>query len=206
MNRRLSSWDSVMGIERAFTRTLRTLALASIAIGPPFAPVFAQTVDFPGGPGGGQIPGMPGSGHFNRHGTGTGSSSGGDEGRPSDLARFATRLDELHRALNLGPDQSAVWDRFDAEAEKVRGDIERPHGRAASVLEAHAPQLIEQALDGPRDAVTALEDVEAAAKNLYQALSPTQKEVADRELTGFMRFLIGAEMRAREPDAREGSR
>ncbi len=111
---------------------------------------------------------------------------------PSLADRFNVELDASRVALELKAEQMSAWGRFESSSKKALRDLtrgEQPH--TVSLSEMLAPQLIDQALDDPRDRLTALEDVGDSAKALYQDLTPDQRRIADSRLPKLVRLLAG---------------
>ena len=91
-------------------------------------------------------------------------------------------------ALKLSPAQAGPWQGFAVRVRALAEDVSRERGRSM-VLTPGAdtgPALglghIGQALDAARNRLTALEDVEIAAKALYQTFTPEQKAEAEQRL------------------------
>ena len=149
-------------------------------------------------------------------GGGIGGARGGRAGRGSDsrgaesqngssevrAARAATpdaesyalityRLSLLQEVLKLGADQEPAWHAFEGKVIAYAGDLARERTRVMRYATSSVPQVsglehIAQAVDMARNRSVALEDVEAAAKNLYQVLSNEQKALADARIPTFI--------------------
>ena len=95
------------------------------------------------------------------------------------------RLSLLQEDIKLTAEQSAAWQSFASKARAYAGDLARERTRGAVAVPANLPppanglQHISQAVDGARNRLAALEEVETSAKALYQTLTPSQKTLAD---------------------------
>jgi len=108
----------------------------------------------------------------------------------STIDRVNLELEASRAALGLSSEQEPAWSRFEASTKKLLRDLVRgTDAGEISISQMFAPQLIDQALDRPRDHLTALEDVGDSAKQLYQVLSPEQKKIADARLPKVVRLL-----------------
>ena len=119
-----------------------------------------------------------------RHGGGrggAGKSPAGDEQR-AGVDQFAVVLAELHEDLKLTAGQRAAWDGYARNVEALASDVVRERGKAKELSEMNVLQRMDHAVDVARDRLTAMEDVVAAAKKLYAALSPGQQSVANPRL------------------------
>jgi len=130
-----------------------------------------------------------------------GNRGSGDMQRPerpqgpadvSELVEF--RLQTFEEDLKLSPAQQKLWDAFAERVRAVAADIMRERERMKKESTTHppAPQQIDHALDIARDRLTALEDVAASAKTLYDALLPEQKLLADSRVGTILPVIGGA--------------
>lgn len=120
---------------------------------------------------------QPGGGYGMGMGMGPGDGKGVACARGAK-ADIGTRLETLKSELKLTPQQTGAWDAFEktvrtqweskAQARGQFRSIEDPNER----MDAHV-QFMEQRLEG-------MKAVAAARKELYNTLTPEQKEVADR--------------------------
>ena len=122
-----------------------------------------------------------------RHGGGRGSAGGAGKSPASDEQRagvdqFAIVLAELREDLKLTAGQQAAWDGYARNLEALASDVVRERGKAKELSEMNVLQRMDHAVDVARDRLTAMEDVVAAAKKLYAALSPEQQSVANPRL------------------------
>ena len=102
-----------------------------------------------------------------------------DELAPERVARVL-RLAQLEEDLNLRPAQLPLWHAYRDRVLGLLDDVRRA-GRAAA-SESSAPQRLDALADIARNRLTATEDIADAGKALYKALTPEQREVADRRL------------------------
>ena len=94
------------------------------------------------------------------------------------------RLTLLQEDLHLTPGQEAPWQRFANRVRAYAGDLARERARAATPgTSIETPmsgiQHLERAAETAHNRATAIEEIAAAAKALYAALSDDQKRLAD---------------------------
>lgn len=117
-----------------------------------------------------------------------------DSGIPA-MIPLADQLEEqlglAREALKLTPAQLPPWQDFEIRALRLASDMQRwkqrsqmPNDRAA------APQAVERQIDISRNHLTALEDLSAAVRPLYEALNETQKAAADQHLPQIAGLLV----------------
>ena len=145
---------------------------------------------------------MPGGGTRGRPG-GDRQQRGEARPVPNDLANLLEyRLESMQDDLKLTPAQSRL---FDAYAERVRAlgeDItrERTRARTPSSPQLTAPKQIDQLLDIARNRMTALEDIAASAKALYDSLNTEQRLLADSRVATLVPLLAGSADNSGVPD------
>jgi len=163
----------------AFRTTVACLCAAMLA-----AAALDASAQFPGG--GRARGGNRGSGDMQRPERPQGPAD------VSELVEF--RLQAFEEDLKLSPAQQKLWDPFAERVRAVAADImrEREHAKKESTTHPPAPQQIDHALDVARDRLTALEDVAASAKALYDALLPEQKLLADSRVGTILPAIGGA--------------
>jgi hypothetical protein len=91
------------------------------------------------------------------------------------------RLDQLPAELQLDATGMALFTQYEKRMRKLMGDVVRKASTAKTVP-ASAIKRLEEQMDDARNRLTAWEDVTEAAQKLYEALSPAQREVADKRL------------------------
>jgi len=93
---------------------------------------------------------------------------------------------ELHEDLRLTPAQQPAWQSYADKVRALAADLARERSRAQTGAPAgaqlNALQQFDRTLDAARNRLTALEDIAAAAKTLYDTLAPEQKSIADARL------------------------
>lgn len=143
------------------------------------APALAQFGGRPGQGGMGGPPGGPPGGRDRPGGErGDGATHPGNGG--TWAARHEERLHEAWVALQLRPEQEALWVTYEARVRSLVADLTRPVGDAAT---GSALRQIGGRIDLVRNRLTALEDVAEAASRLYAALDEPQRRTADRLLS-----------------------
>lgn len=154
-----------------------TLAIAAL----PVSQAFAQV-------GGGFGGGFGGRSHGNRNG-----EPGGERKPNADKAQEAPdpnsyeqinyRLSLIQEDIKPEPGQLDAWLGFASKVRAYAADVAREKSQSsASSLQAVGLQHIGQVMDTARNRLTALEDVESAAKRLYPILKPEQKVLLDMRI------------------------
>lgn len=100
--------------------------------------------------------------------------------RASDQAHM--QLNQARRALRLTPAQGPLYDVFQERVLALLADMNR--GVPPTTVEDSALKQIDRRVDLLRNRLAAFEDLSDAARRLYAALAPEQKETADRVLLG----------------------
>ncbi len=146
----------------------------------------------PGMMGGGYGPGMMGYGP-GRHGGGYGPGMMGNRGGYGPGAgaapavnieeRVNARLSFLKDQIKITADQQKAWDAYAAQV-KSQADTMQAF-RSQSPATAQTPvERIEQRADQAKLRADQMKVMSAAVKDLYAALTPEQKAVADRHFGG----------------------
>ena len=156
-------------------KTALLLLLSGITVLPALPSMAQFRGGFPGG--------MRGGGR-------DGAADSGKGQRPDPLQNAPVQTEvvmhELHEDLKLTPAQQPAWqsyaDRLQAMASDLARDRSRARGGTQSGPPPNALQQLERTLDAARNRLTALEDIAAAAKTLYEGLTPEQKSIADSRL------------------------
>jgi hypothetical protein len=95
-------------------------------------------------------------------------------------------MHELYEDLKLTPAQQAAWESYADKVQALVSDFARERNRAQAGAQGGAPlnalQQFDRTLDTVRNRLTGLEDIAAAAKTLYEGLTPEQQLVADSRL------------------------
>lgn len=102
------------------------------------------------------------------------------QARASDEAHM--QLNQARRALRLTPAQDPLFDTFQERVVALLADMNR--GVPPATAEDSALKQIDRRVDLLRNRLAAFEDVSDAVRRLYGALTPEQKQTADRVLLG----------------------
>jgi hypothetical protein len=137
-------------------------------------------------------------------------SSGIQAPRPSsdgnivELVEF--RLNLLEEDLRLTANQQKLWAPYAERVRALAADIARERAPSQSIAPPTAMQQVNRAVDIARNRLTALEDVGAAAKTLYDGLSPEQKMLADSRFVTIIPLIAGNAPQGSAPEATGRSR
>jgi periplasmic protein CpxP/Spy len=175
------------------TRKMLVGLAGAMALAASAAMVYAQ----PYGPGAGCQygggPGMmgqgPGAGGPGMMGYGPGRGAGGPGmagGRWSNPeAAVEGHLAALKVELKITPDQDAAWQAFTAKAKQqadtMRARREQMFAQRAGTTQS-APERLAQRTEFAKQGLVNMESMTAAVKDLYAALTPEQKAIADQRL------------------------
>ncbi len=159
--------------------------------------VYAQ---FGGGMGGGRSgthPGERGKACDSGERADAGKGPQGNAPAPMSREQLLYQLDALQADLRLAPEQAAQWQPFAERVLALEADLarQRSRGISASDLEpkgqaADGIRQVARAVDTARNRLTALEDIEASSRALYQTLQPDQKTMANARLGAFLAPLL----------------
>jgi hypothetical protein len=94
--------------------------------------------------------------------------------------QIQTQLQETSTALKLTPRQAVLWDAYQERISALMADLMRIEPYSAHL--GSAPQQIEKKAASVRNRLAAMEDIVDASKQLYEALDPEQKKIADQRL------------------------
>ncbi len=132
-----------------------------------------------GGPG---MMGMMGYGPGYGRG-GPGMRGGGPGSGPgfSPSAMVDGRLAALKSELNITADQESAWQAFATKAKDQVESRQALRGQAAAQAQT-APERFAQRAEFAKQRAANIESMSAAVKDLYAALTPEQKAVADQRL------------------------
>ncbi len=103
---------------------------------------------------------------------------------PNNYDLIEYRLSLFQEDLKLATNQAAAWQGFADSTLAYAGDLARERARSTMPPSDSSAQLkglqhVEQVVDTARNRLTALEEVEASSKGLYQILNPEQRALAD---------------------------
>jgi hypothetical protein len=159
-----------------------TMAVLFLLIGITLLSASPSMAQFRGG-----IPGGEGGGGM--RGRGGGRDSGADTtknqrpaAQPVSPAQTEVIMHELYEDLRLTPAQHPAWQSYADKVQALVSDFARERNRARAGAQLTAMQQFDRTLDSARNHLTALEDIAAAAKVLYDGLAPEQKLIADARL------------------------
>lgn len=99
----------------------------------------------------------------------------------TDLVEY--RLALLEEDLRLSPGQKIAWQSYADKMQALASDVSRERNRGQPDAPTNALQQIDHAVDVARNRLTALEDISAAARVLYEGLTPQQKSLVDSRLS-----------------------
>lgn len=121
----------------------------------------------------------------------------GNQPAPMSREQLLYQLDALQADLRLAPEQATQWQPFAERVLALEADLVRQRSRSVSAsdmeLKGQAADGIRQvarAVDTARNRLTALEDIEASSRALYQTLQPDQKTMANARLGAFLAPLL----------------
>jgi len=97
--------------------------------------------------------------------------------RPQDS--LALQLEMLHDALRLDRRQEPLWLAYTDRLQALLSDMQRSHAVSA---QADALHRVEDRIAPLRNRLAALDQISAAAANLYRVLDERQRGVADEML------------------------
>ena len=96
--------------------------------------------------------------------------------------RALQQLNQARSLIRITPAQGPLFDVYQERVVALLDDLNR--GVSPSTVGESALKQIDRRVDLLRNRLAALEDVSDAARRLYAALTPEQKETADRVLPG----------------------
>jgi len=128
------------------------------------------------GPRGGYGPGMMGGGGF-----GPGAAGGGPAVNMD--ARMDARLSFLKTELKITSDQQAAWDAYATQAKAQAAAMQAFRAQPPSTAQT-ATERIDQRAERATLRAEQMKVMSAAVKDLYAALTPEQKAVADQHFGG----------------------
>ena len=99
------------------------------------------------------------------------------------------RLTVLQEELRLSADQENVWRSYADKVHALLSDMSRERRRIQSGMSMNALQQVDHAVDVARNRLAAWEDVAAAAKTLYQRLTPQQQALVDARFASIVTLI-----------------
>jgi hypothetical protein len=146
--------------------------------------------------------GFPGGGGMRGGGRDGGADSPRTQ-RPDTQQNTPVQIEvvmhELHEDLKLTPAQQPAWQSYADKLQAMASDLARDRNRTRAGAQLNALEQFDRTLDAARNRLTALEDIAAAAKVLYENLAPDQKSIADSRLAAIIPGAAG-EKPANVPD------
>ncbi len=109
---------------------------------------------------------------------------------PMNREQLQYHLGTTQVDLHLTPDQGAAWQLFADRVLALEGDQSRQRTRSVSASNNGSIKSVSLAVDAARNQLSALEDIEAAEKALYQTLKDDQKVLADLRFATFLPALF----------------
>lgn len=154
-------------------------------------PMGRGMMGYGGGPRSGYGPGMMGYGGGARGGYGPGMMGGGGFGPGAAGggpavnmdARMDARLSFLKTELKITSDQQAAWDAYATQAKAQAATMQAFHAQPPSTAQT-TTERIEQRAERATLRAEQMKAMSAAVKDLYAALTPEQKAVADQHFGG----------------------
>lgn len=147
--------------------------------------------------GGGRPPGDRGKGCEPGERANAGKGPMGGQPGPMSREQLQYQLQALQTDLRLTPEQAAFWQPFAERVLALDADLTRQRSRSISASEleqkgqaADSIKQVARAVDTARNHLTALEDIEASSRALYQSLQPDQKTMANARLGAFLAPLL----------------
>ncbi len=94
---------------------------------------------------------------------------------------LATRLETLHAALKLRPDQEQAWKQWSESIKTAHPDWKDKHPDADALAKLPVPDRLEKMVAFARERLVRLEERLAAIKAFYAVLSPEQRLTFDKD-------------------------
>ena len=104
-----------------------------------------------------------------------------ESGRHDPVAFAQKRLAKLKSALRITPEQEAQWSTFSDTVQMQMAQWKTAHQQGPSTM-VSAPERIDRQIERMKRSVATFEVVGLAAKDLYGALNPDQRKIADEKL------------------------
>lgn len=168
-------------------------AALGIAIGAALAATVIEAHPYGAGPGWGMGPGggmAAGPGHMMGYGMGAGPGNGrgpgfgpGAAGNPG--AFVEDRLAGLKSELKITSTQEGAWDAYADQVKKQADAMQKLHATMRDSTAATLPERVELRNQMWKQREVQAEAIQQKVKDLYAALTPEQKSIADQRLGGF---------------------
>lgn len=98
-------------------------------------------------------------------------------------AHLDARLAYLKTELKLAPNQESAWQAYAQQARQQAESMQALPAQPAAAAQS-APELLNQRAEFAKQRAADMESMSVAVKNLYAALTPEQKTIADRYFGG----------------------
>ena len=99
------------------------------------------------------------------------------------------RLALLQEDLKLSADQENAWRSYSDKVHFLLTDMSRERRRLETGMSMNALQQVDHAVDVARNRLAAWEDVAAAAKTLYERLTPQQRSMVDARFASIVTLI-----------------
>ena len=173
--------DEIKG-RQARMKTTRLAAVAALVTAAGLFVIADAMAQFGGGmPGGGR------RGARMEKGSGPGANRPAPQENVSDLVEY--RLALLQEDLRLAREQEVAWVAYEERTKALAADVARERTRMQSANTLNAVEQVNHAVDIARNRLTAWEEIAAAAKTLYDGLTPQQKSLADQRFPSIVSAL-----------------
>lgn len=115
---------------------------------------------------------------------------GTDEGRAPPPPAFgkehgaeflAGRLDTLHTALKLKPEQESAWKKWSDSVRRPPEDWKEKHADATPLAKLTVPERLEKMVAFAKERLARLEERLIETKAFYEVLSPAQRQTFDKD-------------------------
>jgi len=147
--------------------------------------------------GGGRPPGDRGKGCDTVERANVDKGPMGNQPPPMSREQLQYQLQTLQTDLRLAPEQATLWQPFAERVLALESDLTRQRVRSISASDmeqkgqaADSIKQVARAVDTARNHLTALEDIEASSRALYQTLEPGQKTMANARLGALLAPLL----------------
>lgn len=136
-----------------------------------------------GGSGAGMMGGGTGSGEMMGGGSGggmMGAEKGAGMGGPGMMGATDERLAAQKSALKITPDQESAWTAYADVVKKQSEAARAQHEAFSKSAPASSAERLELQSKFMKERVAQFDALSAAYKNLYSALTPEQRKIADQ--------------------------
>lgn len=97
-------------------------------------------------------------------------------------ARFlAARLDSLHAALRIKPEQEPAWQKWAATVKAAPQNWKEKHPNTPTLAKMTVPERLEKMVDFAKERLARLEERLAETKAFYDVLTPEQQQTFNKD-------------------------